>query len=99
MFWHRLKGGSPEDKKFDYEKFIGNGELLVVYSFENSAVNVTYSYSFSGFDYGSVLLEYSHKVTNTFGFYARYFNGYGESLIDVEYKSNTLSVGIMVNEW
>lgn len=99
IYWERLRGGSAEDRKYDYEKFIGNGELLVDYAFVESTVSLTYSYSFSGFDFGSVMLEYSHNMLNAFDFYVRYFNGYGESLIDVEYKSNTLSMGVMVNEW
>ncbi len=99
IFWHRIKGGSPEDKRFDYEKFIGNGEVRLDYTFRESELGMIYAYSFNGFDYGSVTLQYSHAMSNAIDWYVRYFNGYGESLIDIEYRSNTLSVGILLNEW
>ncbi len=99
IFWHRLKGGSPEDKRFDYEKFIGSGELRLDYTFQKSELGMIYAYSFSGFDFGSVTLQYSHAMSNAVDFYVRYFDGYGESLIDIEYISQTISVGILLNEW
>ncbi len=99
IYWDRMQGGAPEDKIFDYEKFIGSGEFRMDYTFQKSEFGMIYAYSLSGVEYGSVTLQYSHAMTNAVDFYVRYFNGYGESLIDIEYLSETLSVGILLNEW
>ncbi len=99
IYWDRMKGGAPEDKMFDYEKFIGNGEFRLDYTFQKSELGMIYAYSLAGTDYGSVTLQYSHAMGNAVDLYVRYFHGYGESLIDIEYLSETLSVGILLNEW
>ena len=98
-YWERIREGAPEDERFDYEKFIGNGEFRLDYTFEKSELGMIYSYSFAGFDYGSVTLQYSHAMAGALDLYVRYFYGYGESLIDIEYLSNTISVGVLLNEW
>jgi len=99
IYWDRLQGGAPEDRQYDYEKFIGNGELELDYAFDKSDLGLKYAYSFAGTEFGSITAEFSRPVTKTIAIYFRYFNGYGESLIDVEYKSETISMGIKLNEW
>ena len=99
IIWNRLPGGSPEDSRFDYEKYIGNGELMLDYAFDNSDLSLTYAYSFSGTEFGSMTLAYSYRLSHSIDFYLRYFVGYGESLIDLDYRSNTLSAGIKLSQW
>ncbi|MBE9560565.1 MAG: phospholipase A [Proteobacteria bacterium] len=99
IHWDRLQGGAPEDRQYDYEKFIGNGEIELDYAFNKSDLGLKYAYSLAGTEFGSVTAEFSHPISPTIAFYVRYFNGYGESLIDVEYKSETISMGIKLNEW
>ena len=97
--WNKLPGGSEEDNRFDYEKFIGQGELDINYAFTRNDMGLRYSFSADGLEYGSVTADFTVPFSPSLSFYMRYFYGYGESLIDVDYKSNTLSIGFKVNQW
>ena len=100
IHWDRLeKLSAPEDVVFDYEKFIGNGELEFTYSFSRNDIGLKYAYSFSGSEYGSITLDFSYPISNTIALYVLYFNGYGESLIDLEYDAETISVGFKLDDW
>ena len=97
--WNQLPGGSEEDNRFDYEKFIGHGELDINYAFTRNDMGLRYSFSADGLEYGSWTADFTVPFSPSLSFYMRYFYGYGESLIDVDYKSNTFSIGFKVNQW
>ena len=97
--WDKLPGGSEEDNLYDYQKFIGHGELDINYAFSRNDMGLRYSFSADGLEYGSWTADFTVPFSTSLSFYMRYFYGYGESLIDVEYKSNTISMGIKLNQW
>ncbi len=55
----------------------------------------------SGFDRGALQASWSFPLFDYpyLKGYVRYFNGYGESLIDYNNKSQTLGVGISITDW
>ncbi len=97
--WIALKDGAHEDEVYDYAKYLGNGEIHAVYTWRHFDLGVTWDYSFSGLKYGSVMVDLDIPMSNYVSGYVRYFNGYGESLIDFDYRSNTLSAGIVLDTW
>jgi len=97
--WLALGDGAHEDAIYDYEKYIGSGEIHGIYSWHHFDFGVTWNYSYEGLEYGSVMLDLDIPLTNYLSGYVRYFNGYGESLIDYDYRSNTLSAGIVLDTW
>ena len=58
-----------------------------------------WTYSFAGVQYGSIMADVDIPLSNYVSGYVRYFNGCGESLIDYDYRSNTLSAGIVLDTW
>lgn len=99
IHWNHLKEGDPIDDQYKYEKFIGSGEISVDYAFSKNDLSLTYAYSLEGSEFGSITLEFAHPITDSLALYLRYFDGYGESLIDFDYESRTLSAGVKLNEW
>ncbi len=97
--WISMSDGAHEDEVYDYDKFIGNGEVHAMYSWRHFDFGLKWTYSFAGIEYGSIMTDLDIPLTDYLSGYVRYFNGYGESLIDYDYKSNTLSAGIVLDTW
>ena len=97
--WIAMGDGAHEDEVYDYEKYLGSGEIHGVYTWKHFDLGATWDYSFSGLQYGSVMLDLDIPMSNYVSGYVRYFHGYGESLIDFDYRANTLSVGIVLDTW
>jgi len=97
--WIAMGDGAHEDEVYDYEKYLGNGEVHGIYTWKHFNLGVTWDYSFSGLQYGSVMVDLDIPMSNYISGYVRYFHGYGESLIDFDYRSNTLSAGIVLDTW
>lgn len=100
--WIWLNKNDESSDNPDIDEYMGYGEFALGYernghvftgmfrnqlesSFERGAVQL--SWSFPLFDY-SYLKGYVH-----------YFNGYGESLIDYNNKSQSLGIGISITDW
>jgi len=96
--WVSMSDGAVEDN-FDYEKYIGSGELNAVYRWKHLDLGATYTYSYDGLSYGSLKLDANIPLSDYVSAYIRYFHGYGESLIDYDYRSKTLSTGIVLDTW
>ena len=97
--WLVMGDGAHEDEAYDYEKYLGNGEVKAIYTWRHFDVGATWSYSFAGLEYGSIMVDLDIPLSNYVSGYVRYFNGYGESLIDFDYRSNTISAGIVLDTW
>lgn len=97
--WLVMGDGAKEDEAYDYGKYIGNGEVHGIYTWRHINMGVTWSYSYSGLQYGSIKSDLEIPISQYVSGYVRYFYGYGESLIDYDYKSNTLSAGIVLDSW
>ena len=47
----------------------------------------------------SYKLTWSYPISRVFRVYALYYNGYGESLLDYDYKNERIAVGIALNDF
>lgn len=97
--WVIMSDGAREDEVYDYKKYMGDGEVHGIYTWNHFDLGVTWDYSYSGLQYGSVMTDLDIPLSKYVSGYVRYFYGYGESLIDYNYKSNTLSAGIVLDTW
>ena len=97
--WISMTDGAHEDTIYNYDKYIGNGKVSAVYTWRHFDASVNWTYSYAGMQYGSVMADLDIPITNFVSGYIRYFHGYGESLIDYDYKANTLSAGIVLDTW
>lgn len=84
------------------EKYIGKQKYFIRY--ETKKANFTLSHQNKLLDYnrhyGNTKLDITFpSINSNFEFFIRYFNGYGESLIDYDEKISRLSFGIMIADW
>jgi phospholipase A1/A2 len=106
--WYRI----PERKKQsnvdqggddnpDINRFLGYGELRLGDVTANNHFTLTLRRSFDPKGKGSGQLDWSRPTgfTPTMRWYAQYFDGYGESLIDYNQRIRRFGLGVMINDW
>lgn len=106
--WYRL----PEDEKEtpddprgddnpDIEKFMGNFELSGAYKRNENIFNVLLRNNLRSENKGAVELGWSFPVSKrsqTIRGYVKYFNGYGQSLIDYNDHSQVIGLGFIFTD-
>lgn len=106
--WYRI----PEDKKSspgdssgddnpDIDFYMGHFEFNVGRRFGEQKINALVRNNLRSDNRGAIQLDWTFPVWDTTKLrgYVQYFNGYGESLIDYDERSNRLSVGFIMTEW
>jgi phospholipase A1 len=108
MPWYRI----PEDKKKspdsasgddnpDIERYMGNFELRGIYQVEHGqTISLMLRNNLRTDNKGAVELGYSFPIGGTkLKGYLKYFNGYGESLIDYNHHIQSLGAGFLISDW
>ena len=84
------------------ENYIGKQKYFVKYKSKN--FNIMLAHQNDILDYhpskGNTKIDLTFpSINSNFDFFIRYFNGYGESLIDYNVKIERVSFGIMIADW
>ncbi len=98
--WKRVtaKSGTKKDDNPDIEDFYGYGDVKVDYQLKNgNNISGTFRYNPST-NKGATELAYTRPLENNINLYVNLFHGYGESLIDYNYKDTTLGIGVMLTD-
>lgn len=96
--WYRLPDSDGDDNP-DIEDFLGHGDLQFVYRKGRNAYSLVLRNNLkrSG-NHGAVKLNWSFPLYGRLKGYLQYFNGYGESLIDYNYRQQSLGLGVSLTE-
>lgn len=106
--WYRIPEGrkdSPTDSNGDdnpdIEKYMGNFEWLGLYQAgSGQVVGVLLRNNLRQDNRGAMELSYSFPIGHTrLKGFLKYFNGYGESLIDYDHRTQSLGVGFLISDW
>lgn len=108
MPWYRI----PEDEKDspddpigddnpDIEKYLGNFELRGIYQVEHGqTLSLMLRNNLRSDNKGAVEIGYSFPFGSTkLKGYLKYFNGYGESLIDYNHHIQSIGLGFLISDW
>ena len=108
MPWYRIpesKKNSPTeadgDDNPDIEKYMGNFELRGIYQVEHGqTISLMLRNNLRDDNRGAIEAGYSFPIGSTkLKGYLKYFNGYGESLIDYNHRIQSLGVGFLISDW
>lgn len=108
MPWYRI----PEDKKKspdspagddnpDIEKYMGNFELRGSYQVQHGqTISMMLRNNLRNDNMGAIEVAYGFPIGGTkLRGYLKYFNGYGESLIDYNHHIQSIGIGFLISDW
>jgi phospholipase A1 len=96
--WWRIPESASTDDNPDITKYIGRGELQGIYRFDKSLVSVTLRDNFRADNHGSMRIDYVFPIYKKLNGYVQFFSGYGESLIDYNFRQDTIGIGFSVGD-
>ncbi len=104
--WYRLPEseesfpGDPEgDDNPDIDDFLGYGDYRLAYTEGHNTWSLKLRNFVTGNSRGALEFSWSFPFGKRVGGYVKYFNGYGESLIDYNAKTESLGLGIELTDW
>ena len=94
--WLRIDEPAHDDNNPDITSYVGNGDLLGIWSKNDYTVSLMVRNSFEGDWHGAGQLDYSFPLVGNLKGYVQVFSGYGESLIDYNHKQTTIGLGVVL---
>lgn len=101
--WWRIPESKADDDNPDISDYMGRAEALAVYR-----PNKNNNFSFlvrnnlrARHNRGALEAQWSRTVPGlrTLRLYTKLFSGYGESLVDYNFRQTTLSIGFLLTDW
>jgi phospholipase A1/A2 len=99
--WLRISEDAADDDNPDISDYVGRGDMLVVHKHNGHEYSLLTRHNFRGGDEsrGAVQFDWAFPLTSNLRGHLQYFTGYGESLIDYNYKSDYLGIGFSLVGW
>ncbi len=94
--WQRFEENDALDNRFDYAKYLGDYEIEAAHQWQKHSFGLTVRNRYIFNQYGSVQLDYTYPLTKRLKGYVQWFSGYGDSLIDMDYHTNKIGLGIVL---
>jgi phospholipase A1 len=98
--WYRIPETPDTDDNPQITDYIGRGDLVATYRLGGHQLSLLVRNNLSIDDNrGALQLDWSFPLYGQLKGYLQLFCGYGESLIDYNYKQNTVGVGVLLYDW
>lgn len=95
--WYRFSESAQNDDNPEINRYMGYYRLKTGYQFGESVITATGRYNWNS-GYGAAELGWSYPITKHVRFYTQLFSGYGESMIDYNFRQTRIGVGVMLND-
>jgi phospholipase A1 len=95
--WLRLHEAASKDDNRDIADYYGYGDLSLVWRGERQTLSFTGRIN-PRTGKGAAKLEWSTPAIGPFRFYLQAFTGYGESLIDYDFRQTSVGAGFALND-
>ncbi len=91
---------SDESLNKDIYNYTGYGQIILVYKLNNNVISLQLqNFIESCFKRESSGLTWSYKLFSNYSLYVQYFHGYGQSLIEYNHKTDSIGIGLSLNDW
>ena len=104
--WYRLPeddssdpNDPSDDDNPDIEYYMGHFEWFTTWQRQQNIYSVLLRNNLRSDNKGAVELGWSFPLGGRFRGYVKYFNGYGDSLIDYNDSQETLGIGVLLSDW
>ncbi|RQO58601.1 phospholipase [Paucibacter sp. KBW04] len=99
--WWRIPESAATDDNPAISDYIGRGEVLLSYGAGGKVLTLQARHSLRGGakSRGSLQLEWAYPLAGQLFGYVQLFSGYGDSLIDYNFRQTRLGLGVSLVEW
>ncbi|HUW27591.1 MAG TPA: phospholipase A [Sulfuriferula sp.] len=98
--WYRIPESAANDNNPDIQDYLGRGDLVATYSNGGNTYSLLLRNNLKRSpNRGAVRADWSFPLQGRLKGYVQYFNGYGESLIDYNYKQQSIGIGVSLADW
>lgn len=97
--WYRIQEDFDDDDNPDIEDYFGKYELGLYYRYRGSEFTALVRNLSAKHHSTSYQLSWQYPIGRGINFYLEYFNGYGESLIDYNFRNETFGMGFTIGDW
>ncbi|MGB1297661.1 MAG: phospholipase A [Psychrobium sp.] len=104
--WWRIPEDAKEtpdglgDDNPDIEEYLGKGEFGAIWQINNHHnLSIMLRNNFKSDNKGAITLGWSFPINKRLQGYVEYFNGYGESLIYYNERTQQIGIGIKLTDW
>ena len=94
--WWRVPEDEEDDNNPNEYRYYVYGDVRAIWTPNRNTFTAMLRPGTQEFSYE---LTWSHPISSVFRVYALYYNGYGESLIDYDFKSERFAIGIALNDF
>ncbi|MBI1423337.1 MAG: phospholipase [Gammaproteobacteria bacterium] len=94
--WARLQENISGDDNPDITHFMGYGDVLAIYQMQNSEVSLLGRFNAGNL---SGTATWNFPIHGRLKAYIKATTGYGETLIDYNWRQNTIGAGILLVDW
>lgn len=98
--WYRLPEKDAGDENPDIHKYLGYGEVDLFLKVGEQVCGIRFYNNFrTDHNKSSFEVTWTTPLSERIKGVAHYFDGYGESLIDYNFRSRRVGLGIMLTDW
>ena len=92
--WTRLKEDPAKDDNPDITDYLGHGDLTLIYRWNRNSLSLMMRGGRGALQAGWI----GRPIIGPLRGYVQFFSGYGESLIDYNWRQKTLGIGVALND-
>jgi phospholipase A1 len=96
--WYRIPESPEDDDNPDITDYLGRGDLLAIFLWGRQELSLLARYNVSK-HHGALQAGWSFPIDEKLKGYVKFFSGYGETLIDYNWKQTTIGIGLLLADW
>jgi phospholipase A1/A2 len=97
--WYVMPTASLNENNPDITRYLGHGRLLVAYKYHEQEFSLQAYNMENGLHLTTTAWTWSFPLIRQLRGYTQFFSGYGQSLLEYDHHTNSVGVGIALNDW
>jgi phospholipase A1 len=97
--WVRIKEDAAEDNNPDIENYLGRYELRLFYNWRGQVFSAMLRNVLDSEQRLNAELSWSFPIVRRLRGLVQWYNGYGENLIDYNFNTHRIGVGVLLTDW